>query len=112
MLFEGGPVKDDNEEGKEGKAAQGQGSKSNSKAKSGDEEGDYNCGDYAIENAKSSRSTCKECNEKIEKGQVYVCAFSSRFLLDISCLKLSVSAKVFNHRLSNEVQYFYIYWCF
>ena len=29
-------------------------------------------GDYAIEVAKSSRATCKSCNEKIEKGQVCI----------------------------------------
>lgn len=29
-------------------------------------------GEYAIENAKSSRSACKSCNEKIEKGQVRI----------------------------------------
>jgi hypothetical protein len=27
-------------------------------------------GDYAVENAKSSRATCKSCNEKIMKGEV------------------------------------------
>lgn len=29
-----------------------------------------NSGEYEIENAKSSRSVCKSCNEKIEKGHV------------------------------------------
>lgn len=29
-----------------------------------------NTGEYEIENAKSSRSICKSCNEKIEKGHV------------------------------------------
>lgn len=29
-----------------------------------------NSGEYEIENAKSSRSICKSCNEKIEKGHV------------------------------------------
>ncbi|KAG0583223.1 hypothetical protein M758_3G120700 [Ceratodon purpureus] len=31
-----------------------------------------NSGEYEIENAKSSRSVCKSCNEKIEKGHVRV----------------------------------------
>lgn len=31
-----------------------------------------NTGEYEIENAKSSRSICKSCNEKIEKGHVRV----------------------------------------
>jgi hypothetical protein len=31
---------------------------------------DKNTGEYMIENAKSSRSICKSCNEKIEKGEV------------------------------------------
>lgn len=71
MVFEGGPLKDGNEEEKEGKPAKGKGGKRTAKAKGGDENGDGSSGEYAIENAKSSRSTCKECNEKIEKGQVY-----------------------------------------
>lgn len=29
-----------------------------------------NSGEYEIETAKSSRSVCKSCNEKIEKGHV------------------------------------------
>ncbi|CAM6084251.1 unnamed protein product [Calypogeia fissa] len=40
-------------------------------------------GDYAVENAKSSRATCKSCNEKIMKGEVristMVASESSRF---------------------------------
>ncbi|CAM6048138.1 unnamed protein product [Sphagnum compactum] len=33
---------------------------------------DKNTGEYMIENAKSSRSICKSCNEKIEKGEVRI----------------------------------------
>ena len=67
--FEGGPTKGDDEKEPEIKPAKGIGGKSSAKAKGGDEDGD---GEYAIENAKSSRSTCKSCNEKIEKGQVCI----------------------------------------
>ena len=68
----GEPVKDDDEEEVEEKAGKAKGGKSGAKAKKGgDGDGDGD-GVYAIENAKSSRSTCKECNEKIEKGQVCV----------------------------------------
>ena len=73
VVFEGGPIKDDNEEEKGGKPAKGKGGKSSAKAKGGDEDAGGSSGEYAIENAKSSRSTCKECSEKIEKGQVHIC---------------------------------------
>lgn len=70
MLCEGGPIiegKDGQEE--DGAPAKGKKGKTNAKAKNGDMEG-VGSGDYAIEYAKSSRSTCKSCDEKIEKGQV------------------------------------------
>lgn len=72
--FEGGPVKADHDDEPEAKPAKGKGGKSSAKAKAEDDGGD---GEYAVENAKSSRSTCKSCNEKIEKGQV--CLLSDEF---------------------------------
>lgn len=91
MLFEGGPAKDDSEEEKDGKPAKGKGSKSSAKAKGGDEDEDGSSGEYAIENAKNSRSTCKECNEKIEKGQVCIYLYFCWILL---CLESYIAAEV------------------
>ncbi|XP_024382940.1 poly [ADP-ribose] polymerase 1 isoform X2 [Physcomitrium patens] len=68
-FIEGGPVEDANEEGQ---SAKGKGAKSKAKTKGVNEDGDESSGEYAIENAKSSRSTCKSCNEKIDKGQVRI----------------------------------------
>lgn len=75
MVFAGGPVEDANEEGQ---SAKGKGAKSKAKTKGVNEDGDESSGEYAIENAKSSRSTCKSCNEKIDKGQVSFCTCSHR----------------------------------
>lgn len=83
LLSEGGPFGEDGKE-VESKPAKGKGGKASAKAKGGDEDGDGSSGEYAIENAKSSRSTCKSCNEKIEKGQVHELWSSS--LLGWQCL--------------------------
>ncbi len=66
---------------------------------------DKNTGEYMIENAKSSRSICKSCNEKIEKGEVCLnilptitkqfqhhTFFFTPAAISTSCLSLSLSS--------------------
>lgn len=52
-------------------------------------------GDYAVENAKSSRATCKSCNEKIMKGDVSALARSSLTWVVSGCLVPFVISKSF-----------------
>lgn len=40
-------------------------------------------GDFGVENAKSSRATCKSCNEKIMKGEV---SYLATYLRGFHCL--------------------------
>jgi hypothetical protein len=79
----GGPAAADVDEGKAGgdtSSAKGKGGKAKPKPKPdpkhGDGEGigdeDGGDGEFAIENAKSSRSACKSCGEKITKGEVRI----------------------------------------
>ncbi len=89
MLCQGaGSAAADVDEGKAGgdtSSAKGKGGKAKPKPKPdpkhGDGEGigdeDGGDGEFAIENAKSSRSACKSCGEKITKGEVGDCRSSS-----------------------------------
>jgi len=82
----GGPAAADVDEGKAGgdtSSAKGKGGKAKPKPKPKHEDGegigdeDGGDGEFAIENAKSSRSACKSCGEKITKGEVGDCRSSS-----------------------------------
>jgi len=90
----GGPAAADVDEGKAGgdmSSAKAKGGKAKPKPKPkhedgegiGDEDGDD--GEFAIENAKSSRSACKSCGEKITKGEVGDCSLHL-FLCKVFCM--------------------------